>query len=187
MKEDEVLEIQAPLSGISPSPKPVHNSKNRQTVGRNFDVSAGKVLLKPSFPRRMRSLFLPIKRGDGFPVSGAELPKVSKRNSLSPGSLTARGIGVHGWLVLGISFSCGFLSHAIKYWGEVAKEYSRRKATDIINDLVILEPKYLLLPSELSIGEIAEALGVSNQSFFGKYFKLLSGGSPKVFREIQLY
>lgn len=75
------------------------------------------------------------------------------------------------------------LNISAKYLTEVVKEYSGKNASEIINDLVILEAKFLLSKSQLSIGEIAENLNFSDQSFFGKYFKRQTGLSPKAFRE----
>lgn len=75
------------------------------------------------------------------------------------------------------------LNVSAKYLTEVVKEYSGKNASEIINHLVILEAKYLLSKSDLSIGEIADMLHFSDQSFFGKYFKRHTGFSPKAFRE----
>ena len=77
------------------------------------------------------------------------------------------------------------LNVTAKYLTEVVKEYSGKNAGEIINDLVILEAKFLLRKSELSIGEIADILHFSDQSFFGKYFKRQTGLSPKAFRETE--
>jgi len=75
------------------------------------------------------------------------------------------------------------LNVSAKYLTEIVKEYSGKNASEIINDLVILEAKFLLSKSQLSIGEIADVLHFSDQSFFGKYFKRQTGVSPKSYRE----
>jgi AraC-like DNA-binding protein len=77
------------------------------------------------------------------------------------------------------------LNVTAKYLTEVVKESSGRNAGEIINDLVILEAKFLLRKSEMNIGEIAENLNFSDQSFFGRYFKRHTGVSPKRYREIE--
>ncbi len=74
------------------------------------------------------------------------------------------------------------LNVTAKYLTEVVKESSGKNAGEIINGLVILEAKFLLRKSDLTIGEIAEILNFSDQSFFGKYFKRQTGISPKTFR-----
>lgn len=75
------------------------------------------------------------------------------------------------------------LNVSAKYLSEIVKEFSGKNASEIINDLVILEAKFLLSRSQLSIGEIADNLNFSDQSFFGKYFKRHTGMSPKTYRE----
>lgn len=75
------------------------------------------------------------------------------------------------------------LNVTAKYLTEVVKEYSGKNASEIIDNLVILEAKFLLQKSELSIGEIADLLNFSDQSFFGKYFKRHTGSSPSEFRK----
>src|SRR5690606_29850882 len=77
------------------------------------------------------------------------------------------------------------LNVSAKYLSEIVKEYSGKNASEIINDLVILEAKFLLSRSQLSIDEIADDLNFSDQSFCGKYFKRHTGVSPKAYRESQ--
>ena len=77
------------------------------------------------------------------------------------------------------------LNVSAKYLTEVVKESSGKNAGEIINDLVILEAKFLLRKSELTIAEISDILNFSDQSFFGKYFKRQTGVSPKEFRKIE--
>lgn len=69
-----------------------------------------------------------------------------------------------------------------KYLAEVIKEVTGRSAVEIINELVTTEAKFLLKQRELNIGEIAELLNFSDQSFFGKFFKRQMGLSPKSFQ-----
>ena len=70
-----------------------------------------------------------------------------------------------------------------KYLTETVKEISGKNAGEIIDDFVVLEAKLMLDNPALSIGEIADTLHFSNQSFFGKYFKRLTGLSPKEYRQ----
>lgn len=74
------------------------------------------------------------------------------------------------------------LNISAKYLSEIVKEFSGKNASEFINDLVILEAKFLLSRAEMSIGEIADNLNFSDQSFFGKYFKRHTGMSPKAYR-----
>jgi len=69
-----------------------------------------------------------------------------------------------------------------KYLTETVKEINGRSAGEIIDDFVILESKLLLEKPETTIAQVADTLNFSDQSFFGKYFKRLTGISPKEFK-----
>ncbi|MCC8115242.1 MAG: helix-turn-helix domain-containing protein [Bacteroidales bacterium] len=62
------------------------------------------------------------------------------------------------------------------------RECSGRCVTDWINDSVALEAKNLLVNSSISIKEIAYQLNFPTQSSFGKYFKKITGLSPRAYR-----
>lgn len=69
-----------------------------------------------------------------------------------------------------------------KYLTETVKEINGRSAGEIIDDFVILESKLLLEKAENTIAQVAHLLNFSDQSFFGKYFKRITGISPKEFK-----
>ncbi|MCM1164075.1 MAG: helix-turn-helix domain-containing protein [Muribaculaceae bacterium] len=69
-----------------------------------------------------------------------------------------------------------------KHLSAVLKEVSGRTAGDWIDRRVILEAKLMLRTTGMNIQEISSALNFSNQSFFGKYFKHLTGISPRDYR-----
>lgn len=69
-----------------------------------------------------------------------------------------------------------------KHLSAVIKEVSGRTAGEWIDAQVILQAKLMLKNSGMTIQEISLALNFSNQSFFGKYFKHLTGMSPRQFR-----
>lgn len=71
-----------------------------------------------------------------------------------------------------------------KHLSAVVKGISGRTAGDWIENYVIMEAKILLKSTDLTIQEIATRLNFSNQSFFGKYFKHLTGMSPLRFRRM---
>lgn len=75
------------------------------------------------------------------------------------------------------------LNVTAKYLTETVKEIAGKNAGEIVDDFVMLEAKLLLDNPSLSIGEIADMLNFSNQSFFGKYFKRFTGMSPKEYRK----
>ena len=74
------------------------------------------------------------------------------------------------------------LNVSAKYLTQLVKQYTGKNASDLITEQVIKEAKSLLLDPQLSIGQIADRLDFSDQSFFGKYFKRQTGISPKIYR-----
>ena len=64
----------------------------------------------------------------------------------------------------------------------IIKETSGRSAAEWIDAYVLTEAKTLLKFTTMSIQEVAYALNFSSQSFFGKYFKHLTGMSPSEYK-----
>jgi AraC-like DNA-binding protein len=69
-----------------------------------------------------------------------------------------------------------------KYLSAAIKELTGKSAFDWINDYVILEAKSLLKSSNMTVLQISDELNFISQTFFGKYFKRLTGMSPKEYR-----
>ena len=69
-----------------------------------------------------------------------------------------------------------------KYLSKVIKETSGRPANDWIDDLVVLEAKALLKSTNMTISQISDELNFPSQSFFGKYFKRVTGISPSEYK-----
>lgn len=69
-----------------------------------------------------------------------------------------------------------------KHLSRTVKKQTGFTAVEWIERYVILEAKVLLKSSNLNIQQIADELNFPSQSFFGKYFKKLTGMSPKEFR-----
>ncbi len=69
-----------------------------------------------------------------------------------------------------------------KHLSATVKEVSGRTASQWIDSYVIAESKLKLRHSGMTIQEIATELNFPNQSFFGKYFKNLTGMSPRDYR-----
>lgn len=72
-----------------------------------------------------------------------------------------------------------------KYLSETVKEITGKTAGEFIDELNILEAKRLLENPGLSVADISFALQFSTPAFFSKFFKRLSGQSPKAFRLAQ--
>lgn len=69
-----------------------------------------------------------------------------------------------------------------KHLSRTLKSQTGFTAVEWIERFVILEAKVLLKSSNLNIQQISDELNFPSQSFFGKYFKKLTGMSPKEFR-----
>lgn len=70
-----------------------------------------------------------------------------------------------------------------KYLSRLIRDNTNKSANEWINEYVILEAKALLKSTNMSIQEISHELNFPSQSFFGKYFKRLTGISPKEYRK----
>ena len=69
-----------------------------------------------------------------------------------------------------------------RYLTTIVRKVSGLSVTDWMNKYLLMEAKYLLKYSEMSIQEIAYRLSFPDQSFFGKYFKQHTGVSPSTYR-----
>ena len=70
-----------------------------------------------------------------------------------------------------------------KYLSRVIKGITGKSVCDWIDDYVILEAKSLLKSSNMSIQQISDQLNFPNQSFFGRFFKRLTGVSPSGYKK----
>lgn len=82
-----------------------------------------------------------------------------------------------------IGFYADKLCITPKYLSKVIKENTGRSAGEWIESHVILEARAMLQSSDMTIQQIAAELNFPNQSFFGKYFKRVTGMSPKRYRQ----
>ena len=96
-------------------------------------------------------------------------------DSLGENFKTARDIGYYA----------DKLCITAKHLSQVVKEVSGKTALEIIEDYVLTECKALLLSTTMTIQEISDELNFPSQSLFGKYFKRLTGLSPKAYRKAQ--
>lgn len=83
-----------------------------------------------------------------------------------------------------VSFYADKLCVTPKHLSAVAKEITSHTASELIDHYVIMEAKIMLSESSFTIQEISNKLNFANQSFFGKYFKHLTGYSPSEFRKL---
>lgn len=82
--------------------------------------------------------------------------------------------------------SVGFYARKLcitpKYLTTLIKRISDKSVSEWIDTYVILEAKTLLRFSDRSVQEIAYSLNFPNQSFFGSYFKRITGMSPSQYK-----
>lgn len=69
-----------------------------------------------------------------------------------------------------------------KHLSRTIKSQTGYTAVEWIERFVILEAKVMLKSSNLNIQQISDELNFPSQSYFGKYFKKLTGYSPKEYR-----
>ena len=82
----------------------------------------------------------------------------------------------------GLEFYAGKLCITSKHLSRVLREIGSKSANDLIDDYVALEAKALLKSTNMTIQQISDELNFPSQSFFGKYFKRVTGMSPKEYK-----
>lgn len=69
-----------------------------------------------------------------------------------------------------------------KYLSQVVKDVTGKPALDWIDEFTIVESKTLLKSTDLTVDQIATKLNFLSSSLFGKYFKRVTGMSPREYR-----
>lgn len=69
------------------------------------------------------------------------------------------------------------------YLSTVVRHVSGKVPTEWIDEHVVAEARALLKGTNLTVQQISHELGFPSQSFFGKFFKRMTGLSPKAYRE----
>lgn len=83
----------------------------------------------------------------------------------------------------GVKFYADELFVSAKYLSAVVEDVSGKKAKRWIDEYLALDAKVMLKSTLMDIQEIAEALKFPDISVFGKFFKRLTGMSPKEYRK----
>jgi AraC family transcriptional regulator, transcriptional activator of pobA len=78
------------------------------------------------------------------------------------------------------------LSVTANHLSETVKSITGKTSTDLINTKMILEIKRMLTHTELTVSEISYRMNFTDQSYFSKYFKNVTGVSPNEFRNRKL-
>ena len=82
----------------------------------------------------------------------------------------------------GLEFYANKLCVTPKHLSKVIKETSGKPANDWIDEYVTLEAKALLKSTNMTVEQISDELNFPSQSFFGKYFKRVTGMSPRAYK-----
>ena len=78
-----------------------------------------------------------------------------------------------------ISFYADRLCLTPKYLSTIVKEVSGKHGMQWIDDYVALEAKALLCEGTMSVKQVSDKLNFPSQSMFGRFFKKMTGYSPK--------
>ncbi|MDO4758426.1 MAG: helix-turn-helix domain-containing protein [Rikenellaceae bacterium] len=84
-----------------------------------------------------------------------------------------------------VTYYADKLCISARYLTTIVRRVSGLTVTDWMNRYILMEAKYLLKYSDMSIQEVAYKLSFPDQSFFGKYFKQHIGMSPSAYRNQQ--
>ena len=78
-----------------------------------------------------------------------------------------------------VSFYADRLCITPKYLSQIVKDNTGKTALELIEDYVIEESKAMLISTTMTIQQISDELHFPSQSVFGKYFKRVTGLSPR--------
>ncbi len=90
----------------------------------------------------------------------------------------------HFRLERGLEFYAEKLCLTTKYLSTLSKSVSGKTASEWIEDVVILEAKALLKTPEMNVQMVSDRLNFPDQSFFGKYFKRITGMTPSEYKSL---
>nr|WP_294779950.1 helix-turn-helix domain-containing protein [uncultured Flavobacterium sp.] len=83
-----------------------------------------------------------------------------------------------------VNFYSSLLNVTPNHLNKCVKTVTGKSAVKWIDDSILLEAKYLLFQTTLSVGEIASEVGFEDQSYFSRFFKKLEGISPIRYRKL---
>lgn len=82
-----------------------------------------------------------------------------------------------------VTFYADCLHISPGYLSTIVAHNTGKSASEWIDNFVVLEAKALLKQTNQTIQQISDELNFPSQSFFGKFFKRMTGISPKEYRE----
>jgi AraC family transcriptional activator of pobA len=83
-----------------------------------------------------------------------------------------------------VSYYASLLNVTPNHLNKSVKRTTGKSAATWIDETILLEAKYLLYQTTLSVGEIAAEVGMEDQSYFSRFFKKHEGTSPVQYRKM---
>lgn len=84
-----------------------------------------------------------------------------------------------------INFYADKLCVTPRWLSRVVKEVSGQYASELINQFLINEAKQLLRTKKYTVNQICDMLNFSTQQMFTRFFKNMTGNTPKQYMELQ--
>lgn len=191
----EMIEsIMPKISGLLPLL--IHNpmeAVTQLTESNSVDIQeymrlVGRKLMAPDTPLKrikiasiLQALLCEIVEKHYVSTDGTEKPRSRKEEIVSKFILE---ILLHFRNERSVAYYADKLCVTPKHLSAVTKDITSHTASELIDHYVIMEAKIMLAETNLTIQEISNKLNFANQSFFGKYFKHLTGYSPSTFRKM---
>ena len=85
---------------------------------------------------------------------------------------------------LKVSDFANMMSISPNHLNKAVKSITTKSASEVINEIKLIEIKYLLYQSDLSINEISYEMGCLDPSYFTRFFKKRENISPTKFRKL---
>jgi AraC-like DNA-binding protein/mannose-6-phosphate isomerase-like protein (cupin superfamily) len=83
-----------------------------------------------------------------------------------------------------VNYYSSLLNVTPNHLNKCVKTITGKSAVKWIDENILLEAKYLLFQTTLSVGEIATQVGFEDQSYFSRFFKKTEGISPIRYRKL---
>ena len=162
------------------------DEKDINTITLYFDLMVHRIMDKenPYLLTTMRHIFnaLMSDMSDGFlKYLSVQKNKISRKDDICQNFM--KHLMIHYKESRDVTFYAAKQFITPKYLSNTLKAVTGKKAGQMIDEYVVLQAKILLSSTNMTIQQISEELNFANQSFFGRYFKRITGVSPSQYRK----